>query len=142
MRMTHSLLMRAVQTATLLLAFAVQAGEAKPQAGKKAAPAATPAAAPAPAAAAPAARKVEITVTEKGYEPSPIKVKKGEPLTLVVTRKTDNTCATELIIQDSQVNAPLPLNKPVEIAYTPTKSGTIKYGCAMGMMISGVLSVE
>ncbi|MFZ5471600.1 MAG: cupredoxin domain-containing protein [Myxococcota bacterium] len=93
-----------------------------------------------PAAAAP--RVVKITVTENGYEPSPITVKKGEPLKLVVTRKVERTCATELLIKDTDINVPLPLNTTVEIPYTPDKTGKIKYGCAMGMMISGVLLVE
>lgn len=92
------------------------------------------------AAAAP--RTVEISVTENGFQPSPISVKKGEPLKLVVTRKTDETCATELVIKDYGIDKQLPLNKPVEIAFTPTKSGELKYGCAMGMMVRGVLLVE
>lgn len=88
------------------------------------------------------ARTIEISVTENGYEPSPIKVKKGEPLLLKVTRKTEQTCATELLIKDTQIKLPLPLNKTVEVSYTPEKTGDVKYGCAMGMMISGVLTVE
>jgi len=37
---------------------------------------------------------------------------------------------------------PLPLNKAVEVAWTPTKAGKVKFGCAMDMMVSGVLLVE
>jgi hypothetical protein len=33
-------------------------------------------------------------VTDKGFEPNNVTVKKGKPLHLVVTRKTDQTCAT------------------------------------------------
>lgn len=89
-----------------------------------------------------APRVIELSVTERGFEPSPVNVKKGEPLKLVVTRKTDQTCATELLMPDQKIDKPLPLNKPVEIAFTPEKSGQLKYGCAMGMMISGVILVE
>jgi len=42
-------------------------------------------------AAAPATRDVEMKVTERGFEPNRIEVKKGVPLHLVVTRKTDAT---------------------------------------------------
>ncbi len=105
-------------------------------------------AAAAPTAAAPSAkpsegpRSVTLTVTEKGYEPSPVQLKKDEPVKLVVTRKTDQTCATEIVMKDYGINTPLPLNTPVEIAFTPNKTGTLTYGCAMGQMISGTFMVE
>lgn len=87
-------------------------------------------------------RKVEITVTDDGFVPTPIKVKKGEPLKLLVTRKTDATCANRLVLDEGKIDAELPLNKTVELAFTPTKAGQIKYGCQMGKMISAVLIVE
>ncbi len=87
-------------------------------------------------------RTVALTVTEQGYEPSPVTLKKGEPVKLVVTRKTDHTCATEVVMEEHGVNTPLPLNTPVEIQFTPSKSGELRYGCAMGKMISGVFLVE
>jgi plastocyanin domain-containing protein len=87
-------------------------------------------------------RVIPLSVTEKGYEPSPISLKKDEPVKLVVTRKTEQTCATELVMKDYGINTPLPLNTPVEIAFTPNKTGTLTYGCAMGQMISGAFMVE
>jgi plastocyanin domain-containing protein len=87
-------------------------------------------------------RTVELSVTEKGYEPTPVQLKKDEPVKLVVTRKTDQTCATEIVMKDYGINTPLPLNTPVEIAFTPNKTGTLTYGCAMGQMIRGVFMVE
>ena len=87
-------------------------------------------------------RIVEMTVTEKGYEPSPVKLKKGEPVKLVVTRTTDHTCATEVVMDGYDINTPLPLNTPVEIAFTPKESGKLVYGCAMNKMISGVFLVD
>jgi plastocyanin domain-containing protein len=87
-------------------------------------------------------RVVELAVTEKGYEPSPVSLKKGEPVKLVVTRKTDQTCATEVVMEGYDINTPLPLNQPVEIAFTPKESGELRYGCAMGKMISGAFMVE
>jgi plastocyanin domain-containing protein len=92
-------------------------------------------------AAAPAARTIDLAVTEKGFEPDKIEVKKGEPVHLVVTRKTDATCATELVIQDQGVRKELPLNKPVSVDFTPQKSGEVRYACGMGM-IGGVLLVQ
>ena len=60
---------------------------------------------------------------------------------LVVTRKTDATCARELVIQDQGIRKELPLDNPVAIDFTPQKSGEIRYACGMGM-IGGVLLVQ
>jgi len=86
--------------------------------------------------------RVAISVTEKGFEPTPIQVEKGKPVTLVVTRKTDQTCATELTLPEYKIDKKLPLNQPVEITFTPDKAGQLVYGCAMDHMISGVLQVR
>ena len=92
-------------------------------------------------AAAPPARTIDLAVTAKGFEPTQIEVKKGEPVHLVVTRKTDATCARELVIQDQGIRKELPLDNPVVIDFTPQKSGEIRYACGMGM-IGGVLLVQ
>lgn len=96
----------------------------------------------APKTAGPTGTRIPMEVTGDGFVPSNVKVKAGEPVTLVVTRKTDETCATELLIEGTDINTPLPLNKPVEIAWTPAKAGSVKFGCAMDKMIGGVLLVE
>ena len=87
------------------------------------------------------ARRVEISVTEKGFEPGRVAVKKGEPLELIVTRKTDDTCAKKLVVKDAGVKAVLPLNKAVTIHFTPGKTGEVTYACGMDM-VTGVLVVE
>ncbi len=85
-------------------------------------------------------RTVEMTVTEDGFVPSKVKANKGEKVRLVVTRKTDRTCAKEIVIKGYGINQPLPLDKPVTVELTPKASGEIKYACGMDM-ISGVLLV-
>ena len=93
-------------------------------------------------AVAGAPRTVQISVTENGFEPTPISVKKGEPLKLVITRKTDKTCAKSVVFDEPKLKKALPLDEPVEVTFTPTKTGELKYGCAMGKMVEGVLKVE
>lgn len=85
--------------------------------------------------------KVVLSVTDQGFTPSRVKVEKGKPLTLVITRTTEKTCATEIIIPDYGIKRDLPLNEVVTIALTPKKAGEIKYSCAMGML-GGVLAIE
>ena len=85
-------------------------------------------------------RTVDMTVTEDGFVPAKVKALKGEKLRLVVTRKTDRTCATEIVIPNYKINQKLPLNKPVTVELTPKASGEIKYACGMDM-ITGVIFV-
>ncbi len=84
---------------------------------------------------------VELAVTSEGFVPSQMKVKAGKPVRLVVTRKTDRTCATEIVVKDYGVKKDLPLNQPVTVTFTPKKAGQIRYACAMDM-IAGALTVE
>jgi plastocyanin domain-containing protein len=84
---------------------------------------------------------VTIDVTGAGFVPAQVNVKANQPVKLVVTRKTDRTCATEIVIKDFGIKKALPLNQPVEITFTPTKAGKFRYACGMDM-IAGVLIVE
>ena len=87
------------------------------------------------------AQVVAIEVTGQGFVPARTTVKAGRPVTLVVTRKTERTCATEIVIKDYGVNRPLPLGQAVEVTFTPKKAGPVRYACGMDM-IAGVLNVE
>ena len=86
------------------------------------------------------AKTVEIAVTSEGFTPAAFKVKAGETVRLVVTRKTDKTCATEIVIPGYGINQKLPLDKAVTVELTPKASGEIKYACGMDM-ITGVILV-
>jgi hypothetical protein len=86
------------------------------------------------------ARTIELTLTKNGFEPARVKVTRGQPLKLVVTRTTDETCAKDIVVPDQNIEAELPLGKPVTLSFTPKQSGEIRYSCAMNM-ITGVLQV-
>ena len=140
-----------IRTAILAAALGLAACQsstpaAAPAPEKKPAPAAEVKAAPAAEAAAPKAaaapRTIELKVTENGFEPTPITVKKGEPLKLVITRTEKKTCATEIVVPGYDIEQKLPLNETVTVEFTPLNEGELKYGCAMGQMIAGVLMVE
>ena len=78
-------------------------------------------------------QRVSISVTDKGFQPPVVNVKAGSPVTLVVKRVEQRTCATELVLKEHGINQPLPLNEEVEITFTPTQSGDLTYACAMDM---------
>jgi hypothetical protein len=81
----------------------------------------------------PAVSRVEVNVSEKGYTPSVIEAKAGEPLTLVFKRTTDKGCGQELVFPGLDIRRPLPLNQEVEIEVTPRKGQSIAFTCGMNM---------
>ena len=84
---------------------------------------------------------LSVSVTDHGFTPNRLSAKKGEPLTLVITRTSDRTCATAIKIPDYGIEKALPLNEPVTVTFVPKQSGEVKFTCGMGML-GGVIVVE
>ena len=82
----------------------------------------------------------EITVTKDGFGPTKV-VRAGTPLRLTFLRTTDETCATEVVVPSLKIKRALPLNKPVDVEFTPEKAGTIDFACGMAMF-KGAIVVE
>lgn len=108
----------------------------------EATPSAPTAQAPSGADAGEAGRVIELSVTEDGFQPDPITVQAGEPVTLAITRKTEKTCATEIVLDEYGIDQRLPMGETVRVSFTPTQTGDLKYGCAMGKMIGGTIHVQ
>ena len=87
-----------------------------------------------------ATQTATVEVTDKGFEPSSLKLKAGEPAKVTFVRKTDATCAKEVVIKEHKINRKLPLNEPVTVEFTPRK-GEFTFACGMDM-IKGKLIVE
>ncbi len=97
----------------------------------------------APPAPAPSTH-VEIAITDKGFEPADVAVPAGKAVTIVFDRKTDATCAKQIVVDTGdgkKIEKDLPLNQPVEIAATFAKPGKLGYACAMDMM-KGTITVQ
>ena len=86
-------------------------------------------------------QRVAVEVTQDGFVPKEIPAKAGEPITLVVTRKTEMTCAKQIVFADLGVEKDLPLNHAVEVTVTPTTKGNIRFACSMDM-VAGALVVQ
>jgi plastocyanin domain-containing protein len=100
--------------------------------------------APAAPAAATDLSKIQIAVTERGFEPESVDVPSGKPVTIVFTRKTDKTCAKEVVLtleDGTKVEKQLPLDTPVELAATFPKAGKLGYACSMDM-VKGMIVVR
>lgn len=85
--------------------------------------------------------EVTLYVTKKGFVPANVVVPAGKPVTLMVTRKTDRTCATGLVMKEKDINQELPLNETVSITFTPDHAGTLEYACPMDML-KGSITVQ
>jgi plastocyanin domain-containing protein len=81
-----------------------------------------------------------VEITDKGFEPSSLKLKAGVPAKVTFVRKTDETCAKEVVVKEYKINRKLPLNEPVTVEFTPHK-GEFTFACGMDM-IKGKLIVE
>ena len=82
---------------------------------------------------------VTIRVTQRGFEPAVVTVPAGKPVTIVVTRKTDRTCVKEFVLAEHNIHRELPLDHPVEITFTPTHSGELRYACGMDMLAGKIV---
>jgi plastocyanin domain-containing protein len=81
-------------------------------------------------------RKVQtarVEIGQYGYEPVTISLRKGVPARITFLRKTDDTCATEVVFPDHGVRRALPLGQPVLISLTPRKAGEFSFTCGMNM---------
>ncbi len=86
-------------------------------------------------------KTVKVSISEDGFKPAKIEAKKGETLTLLVTRTTDKTCMTELKNVNGKGETKLPLNKEVRFTIGQLdKTGDIKLLCGMDMK-AGVVKV-
>ena len=113
----------------VLLAFAILAGCQKPRAES-----------PTPVASS-GVQEVQLTVTDAGFVPAQVQVAKDRPIRLTVTRKTAQTCATEIVFKEIDVKHDLPLDQAVTIDLPAQPSGTLNYACGMDM-IKGALVVQ
>jgi plastocyanin domain-containing protein len=82
----------------------------------------------------PKTQTAKVLISEKGYEPGSLKLKRGVPAKITFLRTTDRTCGTEIVIPAYGINKPLPLNEKVLVSFTPTKTGEYGFTCGMDMM--------
>lgn len=84
---------------------------------------------------------IEMKVTEKGFEPSELRVHAGEEVRLRVKRTDARTCATSIEAPGIFPKTKLPLGETVEVVFTPAHAGTFRFGCPMSQHIGGALLV-
>ncbi|MCA1829792.1 MAG: cupredoxin domain-containing protein [Myxococcales bacterium] len=84
---------------------------------------------------------VDISVTEKGFEPARVDAAPGAPLTLRFTRKIKETCADAVDVEGDPVRHMLPVDVPVEIKVKAPPSGELAFACPMKMVNGAIVVV-
>jgi plastocyanin domain-containing protein len=79
-------------------------------------------------------QNIRVTLSEKGYQPSSFRLRKGVRARLTFIRKTDDECGKEIVLPAFNIRRTLPLNEPVTIIFTPRKAGTYSFVCGMDML--------
>lgn len=77
---------------------------------------------------------VSVLLTDRGFEPASIKLRKGIPTRVIFTRTVEVSCGTEVVIPDYGIKRELPFNQPVAADFTPAKTGEITFACGMDML--------
>ena len=79
-------------------------------------------------------RRIEVAITKEGFVPANITAESGKPIDLVFTRRTDDTCAKEVVIEAVKARKELPLNQAVTIRLPASPKGTVTFVCGMNML--------
>lgn len=85
-------------------------------------------------------QEVALEVSEYGYKPDVIKVKKGVPLTVRTNSTANAGCVRGLMIPEFSINKALAVGAD-SFTFTPDKTGTFEFTCQMRMS-KGTLIVE
>jgi plastocyanin domain-containing protein len=66
----------------------------------------------------PAVQKATVALTENGYEPTALKLRRGVPAQVTFIRRVSATFGTQIVIADYDIKRALPLNEPVLVTFT------------------------
>jgi len=82
---------------------------------------------------------VTVKVTDKGFQPDKIELKRNVPARLTFVREIEATCATSVVIPEFNLKHDLPFKEPVVLEFTPTKAGVFDFTCGMKMLTGKIV---
>ena len=82
-----------------------------------------------------------LSVSESGFSPLSVEARRGQPLTLLVTRVSEASCAKEIMIPAARIRRSLPAHQEVTITFTPMERGSMQYTCCDDMA-GGTINVR
>jgi plastocyanin domain-containing protein len=84
-------------------------------------------------------KTVRINISEAGYAPASVSVKKGQTVRLVFYRSDANNCGEELVFPALNIKREIPVRKQVIVTLTPKRAGEISFACGMDMYRGKIL---
>ncbi|MQA90308.1 MAG: cupredoxin domain-containing protein [Gemmatimonas sp.] len=78
---------------------------------------------------------------EGGYDPSRIRVRRGEPVRMVFDRQETSSCSEEVVFPDFGIKKFLPAYSKTAVEFIPEREGTYEFTCGMSML-RGKIVVE
>lgn len=95
---------------------------------------------PAAAAEAAAPRIVDVTVTDKGYEPSRIELAQGERVRVAFHQEAKSSCAHTVKSPELGLElTALPPGETTVVEISPPKTGEFTFVCSMDMLQGSVI---
>ncbi|HEX9962466.1 MAG TPA: cupredoxin domain-containing protein [Pyrinomonadaceae bacterium] len=84
-------------------------------------------------------KTVRINISQAGYAPASVSVKKGQTVRLVFYRSDANNCGDELVFPAFDIRREIPVGKRVIMTLTPKRAGAISFACGMDMYRGKIL---
>lgn len=79
-------------------------------------------------------QEATVTVSDTSFDPSRLTLRVGVPARVTFTRTSEKSCATSVVFASLSIRKDLPLNQPVTIEFTPSRTGEIAFACGMNML--------
>jgi RND family efflux transporter MFP subunit len=81
-----------------------------------------------------ASQTARVRITDKGYEPATIRLRKGVNARITFVREVEATCGTDVHIDEFGITKELPFKEPVVVEFTPSRTGEYAFTCGMKML--------
>jgi heme/copper-type cytochrome/quinol oxidase subunit 2 len=88
------------------------------------------------------APKIQMKVTQSGYTPNLITVKKGVSVELVIDNPLEDSCLSTFTMPDFNINNVNLKTGTTKLTFTPDKTGTYTFSCGMQMYKGSITVVD
>ena len=87
-------------------------------------------------------QRVTISVTNSGYSPRTVTVRKGVPVELILESSETYSCAVAFVFAEFDIDVFLKPTDRQSFIFTPTQTGRFPFSCSMGMYTGEFVVVE